>query len=353
MIPKQIRTIINARRNYRISKAAFSENLPLLSRFPINLSLEEKREVDSVWSIFPVKSEWNYMYHSTFKSLYGFDKHFVPSCCYYPYILRSLNRTKEYEILEHKGLSQLYLHDIPQPYTPLRIINGIAYDCDYKPLKNYAFIDYLLDINKSQELIVKQAKDTCCGLNIKFIPIGSTQSAIRNILNEFNTDIIVQTIIKQSPVTALLNPTSVNTFRISTLNLNGYISPVSVMIKAGSKGHKVDNVGGGNGGALVGVAEDGYVSQKGFSSVGELVKTPLLPKVNISEIKDFAVMCHNKLPHIGVVGWDIALDEENKPLMIEANLHWSGITGEQIVSGPFFGERTGEVISYITRNRFW
>lgn len=333
------------------SKAAVEQNKPLISRFPINLTLDEKKEIDDIWGFFPVKREWNYMYASTFKATRGFDRRFVPSCCCYPYIIRALNRTKEYEILEHKGLTSLYLKDIRQPFAPLRSIHGVYYDADFKPLKDDVWVDYLADINSKEELIVKQAVDSSCGKNIQFIPIGSSRRTISEVLRGYKEDVVVQTILKQSASTSILNPTSVNTFRVSTLNLNGHISVVSILIKAGGKGNKVDNIGGGHGGIMTGVNDDGRIITESFNAIGEPVKLQFdeIPKYDISKLKEFAINAHRRLPQLGLVGWDIALDEEDQPVMIEANMHWPGITIEQLVGGPFFADRTDEVLQYVRR----
>lgn len=335
--------------SYRQSKAAVKENNALLSRFPINLTRKEMNEVDSMWGFFPVSRKWIYQYASTFKATRGFDKRYVPSCCCYPYIIRSLNHTKDYEILEHKGLTNLYLKDIRQPFAPLRSIYGVYYDSDFRMLSNNECVDYLSEINKTEELIVKPATHSSCGRNISFIPADSSKQTIKEILSIYNIDIVIQTLVKQSHKTAILNPTSVNTFRISTLNLNGNISVVSALIKAGGKGNRVDNVGGGHGGLMVGLNSSGSIITESFSAIGESVEIAIndIPQFNISKINNFAINACKMFPQLGLVGWDIALDENDEPIMIEANLHWPGITVEQLVGGPFFSERTDEVLEFV------
>ena len=52
------------------------------------------------------------------------------------------------------------------------------------------------------------------------------------------------------------------------------------------------------------------------------------------------------IPNIGIVGWDVALDSNDNPLLIEVNIGGPGILYEQLCTGPIFGERTQEVIEY-------
>ena len=40
----------------------------------------------------------------------------------------------------------------------------------------------------------------------------------------------------------------------------------------------------------------------------------------------------------GVIGWDILIDKNNHPRIIEANLTTPGLIGEQLASGDFFKE---------------
>lgn len=51
-----------------------------------------------------------------------------------------------------------------------------------------------------------------------------------------------------------------------------------------------------------------------------------------------------------MIGLDICLDENNEPVLIEVNLLEPGILYEQLCTGPIFGERTNEVLDYVTRN---
>ena len=48
-----------------------------------------------------------------------------------------------------------------------------------------------------------------------------------------------------------------------------------------------------------------------------------------------------------IVGWDIAIDEDENPILIEAKLNCPGITIEQACSGPIFGKFTSETIESI------
>lgn len=75
-----------------------------------------------------------------------------------------------------------------------------------------------------------------------------------------------------------------------------------------------------------------------------------LPEVKI--LMDFAVNAHRLyLPAMGQVAWDLALDENCEPILIEVNLGWPGVIFDQMANGkPLFGSRTEEIIEYVADN---
>lgn len=147
--------------------------------------------------------------------------------------------------------------------------------------------------------------------------------------------------------------------RITTLNINGKITAENRVIKIGAIGQNVDNIGSGSGGMMIGVNKDGVLNEFGLKVNGMSVTTKhdgqpfgKLRIPNFTEVIEFAEKCHSMIPSMGIVGWDIALDADDNPILIEANTYWPGITIEQLTSGPIFGNRTDEVIEYIrTWNR--
>ena len=54
-------------------------------------------------------------------------------------------------------------------------------------------------------------------------------------------------------------------------------------------------------------------------------------------------------PNIGVLGWDVCVDKNNKIIVIEVNVDYPGIAGEQFASGTFFKSRRNDIIDYLNR----
>lgn len=129
---------------------------------------------------------------------------------------------------------------------------------------------------------------------------------------------------------------------------------MSRCFKIGAQGSKVDNIGAG--GAMVGIDSTGHFYEKGFLMNGQVVTEfngIQLKGVAIQgykKVEELALNLHSKIAHIHIIGWDIALDIEDEPVLIEANATWPGITIEQLCTGPIFGSRTHEVIEYCKAN---
>ena len=50
-----------------------------------------------------------------------------------------------------------------------------------------------------------------------------------------------------------------------------------------------------------------------------------------------ALKAHESMPMLGIIGWDITIDSNNKPVFIEWNLRGIGMYHSQLTMGPLFG----------------
>ncbi len=56
---------------------------------------------------------------------------------------------------------------------------------------------------------------------------------------------------------------------------------------------------------------------------------------------------HPLIPHFRLVSWDIAIDNEGEPVLIEANMRKGGINLNQFNNGPLFGDLTERVLDEV------
>lgn len=60
-----------------------------------------------------------------------------------------------------------------------------------------------------------------------------------------------------------------------------------------------------------------------------------------------AVKLHSAIPQVGVINWNLILDEEGMPVLIEANTFGGGIWLFQMAHGKgIFGKRTDEILQW-------
>ena len=334
----------------RGSKAFFQE---FLSKELEKLTMEEKQIIEIHWGKIIPKTKLGFEAYRIYKTFYGFNVQFVPEAYFYPYILRSLNPTQDYISFSHKGLIDIIFKDLSTPKTLLYKIGSQILGNNYNGVSETQILHIIS--NNTNGLILKPTKNTNSGQGIMFIEPATHTHKIYEVLNSFKGDWVLQEIVQQSSFTSQFNPTSLNTFRVITLYLNNVCSICCTILKLGAKGKRVDN--GVQGAQWIDIDKEGRLAPTGHTLDGSEwkahnnieFKNKIVP--NIEKLRLFAIEAHKRLPGVGIVGWDIALDSSNEPVLIEGNLWWPSVSYPQLLSAkPFFGERTEEVINYVRSN---
>lgn len=268
------------------------------------------------------------------------------------FLQQKVNPFKLVAALENKAMIDVYAPEIPFPVCFFKCISGIIWKDAQVVEKGLASVaEYLLD-NHIDKFIVKPTTDTGCGKGVVLIDkekqnVG--KDYLIDLLQSYGTDYAIQEVIQQNQITKALNPTSVNCCRVTTLWLGGRFD-YSTILKFGKKGSSVDNW---NSGYLVGVSKDGAVNQDAFDSrLNKVSVTDCGVKFGGLQLPIFEdmVAClkrwHLKyFPHVGIVGWDVIVDNQNQIRVIETNLWNTGIVGEQFCSGTFFKPHRDAIVN--------
>ena len=316
------------------------------------LSVYEKKSIKELWgSIIPHPMSIGYSFYEMIKASGRFAPEYLPSAYYMPYVYEALNDVAGLKVLGHKALQPILFKDCRQPRNILSKISGIFYDEKFNPVD----IDLALEILKreSTDMIIKPASESSMGRGIGLIKSNSNKD-VEGLLSL--SDFVIQEKVSQSSILSNLNPTSLNCIRITTLNINNRVTAVNTAIKIGAKGSIVDNIGSGSGGMMIGVSENGILKGYGYHVDGTLVRSGDIVDFagikipNFEDAIDMTCKMHRFIPSMGIIGWDIALDSQDRPVLIEANSFWPGITIEQVAAGPIFGDRTHEVVEFIEKN---
>ncbi len=142
--------------------------------------------------------------------------------------------------------------------------------------------------------------------------------------------VLLETFIRQHPAMAALNPTSVNTIRLIAARKNDDICLIGGGLRVGGAGQFVDNYH--NGGVAYPLdLETGIVTGRGYDHEGRpVLRHPttghIMPGFAVPHWAQVLETVHRAatiLPHIGYVGWDIAVTEDGAEL-IEGNVNYPG-----------------------------
>ena len=319
----------------------------------VPLSKAEKSIIRYKWGGVITYYSRGYNFFSGIKAISGFNPDYVPSCYFFPYIEGKLNPASHKYLLAHKSLTEkIYGSGISHPVTLVRTYGGLIMDHDYNPITKQEAIDIIS--RASRPLLYKPSAGSEQGAGIRLIfPDDIKEISSIVSLSGNGCDYVIQELVEQSEDTKIFNPSSLNCFRITTLNLNGRVTVGSIALKCGPEKSVVDNIGSGKRGVIVGVSENGDVSANGFYGNGETavshngVKFDGKKIKNISKVISAAKELHRYVESCKIIGWDIALDSEEKPVLIEGNTVYPGISLEQMCSGPIFQDRTDEVIDFL------
>ena len=289
-----------------------------------------------------------------YKKEHGFDPYYI--CDFqYSYILDRFNPSERVVGLTNKALYDVYFPNIRFPKSYLKCIRGNFYSESMELLSLDDAIDYLGGLG-IDEFVIKPSIDSAGGKGVRRLylsNIKNKRNELIDLFRQYNENFIIQEPINQHRTLSQLNPTSLNTCRVTTVFIKDRIS-TSTIIKIGKKGAFVDNW---NNGYLVGVDNNGMLHDVGYDNKlrkvfqtdsGITFGKTIIPNYNnlIESIKDY----HKRyLPQCGIVGWDTTIDSRGQIIVIEANTFTPGVTGEQLCSGTFFKNHAEVICSSINK----
>lgn len=314
------------------------------------LTEEEVSLIKDRWKGVKVSFKDGLWGFAAFKYNISFSPEYVPMCYFYPWLVRVLNPIDASRIFSNKGMTYVYFKNVKQPQLIVRRLNGTYIDASGNMISRDEAV--LIIASYNEECLFKLSYGSCCGKSIQKLQPLSNPELIEKTIDSYIGDFVVQSSLTQSPITAKFNPTSLNTFRISTLLLNGKFSVCTAMLRFGAPGSVVDNVGAG--GACVGINNDGTLMPYGYKKGGDKIeswnnvvfKGSIIP--NFEKVIDAAKCAHLNIPQCAFVGWDLAIDENGDINLIEANIDAPGLFFEQLANArPAFGDRFDEVINFI------
>lgn len=361
IIKRALRRAIGIYAQKKIRNERFYESVLITKDLPDNfscpLSNDEKEEIFKVWGM---KDEQLYKEFEIFKFFGGFDVRYLTHYVYLPSLAHKLNNYKYTRLLEHKSLlGRLCNSTLKFPKCLVRVLDGEYYNDKMCQISKEEAVNEIAEVGV---IIVKDSTESSGGRSIEKIDIGSLdktsrEARIQQIFEERKYDFVIQECIKQHSSMARFNPTSINTLRVTSLYLNGKFTALSTTLRFGKKGSIVDNLGAG--GVIVGVNHDGHLKDYGYdikynkyAEYNDIIFKDTIIEQIPSILKQIEYNHINNFSLCKLIGWDICINENNEPIIIEINSSQPGVTGQQLCSGPIFGDRFEEVMEYCNNKKF-
>ena len=251
----------------------------------------------------------------------------------------------------NKCYFSLFFHGCLVPYTIAKRINGVYMDDNFNLLQLNQVIDLCMN---EREIVIKPALDSGGGRNITFYTRknGENPKKIENLISRYQSDFVIQRRLVQHEELSKINATSLNTVRVQSFLFHGKVYILSFLLRCGQKGATVDNLS--RGGISVTIDQFGRFFPIGYDDLGNQYKKH--PGGYVFEGKsmpgfDKIIECvkklHPRFPNFGFIGWDIAVNEDCEPVIVEFNLIDTCIHAGQIANGPLFQELTDEVLDEV------
>jgi hypothetical protein len=296
------------------------------------------------WNQYTNKFDINFTRYYT--SINGnFDPKYIPDDLYYHVIEPRLN-DEYYYPFAHKAYTPL-LFDCKKAENIISKQNGVYLDKHFRVISEGEAISLCLDAGS---VIVKPSIDTYGGHSIRKV---ENCHEIKKVFNDFgNNPFIAQKLIKQHQKLSEIHASSVNTIRIMTLLIHNEIHALKPVLRMGVDNKSVDNAS--SGGLFCGILPDGCLKPYALSVKGaKYDKHPqgynfencVVP--SIDKAISMVIKQAERFPMFRLIAWDIAIDEDAEPVLVEANLVQGGLEIMQFAHGPIFGDFTDDVLREI------
>lgn len=275
---------------------------------------------------------------------------YIPTSIYNSEIIWRMNKWQFRHAYADKGFYDTLFYDINRPQTIVKNVNGYYYD-GLRPLTEAEAFEKCRNLKGA---IIKPSLGGTWGIGVKLIQsndgvVTNMNCSVKDLLSSYKQSFIIQERLEQHPDMAKLNPTSLNTIRVMTYRRGGEIVVLYAVIRIGRKDQVVDNETAGGIKADIDI-QTGRI--KGSAIGGP--KESLMPVTDVGTPTDgFQIPCfdkimdvvkemHYRLPYFRIIGWDMSVDKEGKPSLIEWN---RAAELSQVAHGPAFGDFTEEILA--------
>jgi len=360
----------NSVSNLRLLTTRLAEDVAIVRKRKLYADVvwtkEQQEEFDRYWIQNYGKKIPN-MWHKLYQHYtHRFNVEYIPEKLYTTKIEPFLNPYFQAYEYQNKGILELLISDkiagiARCPKTYVVGDNGILYGENRNVIEKTGALAILKDAG---DVVIKPTKDSSSGKNICILNLKNgkdlkTGQDLETILNQYQDgNFIAQEKLKPSEKLAKIYPKSINTFRVITYTVDGEVYTAPIVLRIGVSGNEVDNIHAG--GLCIHVDDNGILSKEAFQ-LGYGTKDIRFSKhpdsglvfdgYRIDEIPSIikaVKIAHGCMVGLGIISWDVTLDLDNIPVIIEANIVGQSVWFPQIVSGEaIFEEHTMKILQKV------
>ena len=222
----------------------------------------------------------------------------------------------------------------------LLFINGLFYNMDLELVEKDIVYTFLSEYD--DEIVIKEEG----GWGGEQVRVINSSDFNVSELNKWK-NYVIQPFVRQYKVLNDLYPHSVNTFRVNTfIRKNGCIDVMSVWLRFGGNGRRVDNLTSGGGylyfhlngkpekmsyNIFTGIEEGDRHKETGY--IFSDIEIPMFNK-----LLDACITAHKKYTYVRYIGWDVCIDSSGKPKLLEWNSNNPLFTHPDAKFGPLWYE---------------
>lgn len=275
---------------------------------------------------------------------------YIPASIYNSEIIHRFNKFQFRHAYVDKGFYDTLFPDFNRPKTIIKNVNGYYYD-DHHPISAAEAVERCSNL---KEAIIKPSLGGTWGEGVRLVQsangvVTNMNTSVKALFDSYKQSFIVQERLEQHPDMGKLNPTSLNTIRVMSYRRGDEIIILYAVIRIGRNGQVIDNETAGGIKADIDLST-GKIKGVAFGNA----KEKLMPKTDVGTVLDgFQIPCfneiidmvkamHYQLPYFNMVGWDMSIDKDGKPALVEWN---RAAELSQVAHGPAFGDLTEEILA--------
>ncbi len=320
------------------------------SKEPVpQLTSEQETEIRKYWAKYgiDISLEWHRLLYAKTGMV---RPDFVPEPVFHYDIKKYMNNHTFAEVWGDKCYIDHFIRDVQTVKSVIRNVNGRFLNEKFEVIT----VEEAQKIaDEYEKLVIKPSTYTDTGKGVKLL---KAPFDIKKLYKDYKKNFVIQLPLTQHKEISQLNSSSVNTIRVNSVLFDNEAHVMSAFIKVGQPGAFADNHGHDR--YFIGITPDGKFNNyainhdlQKFNRIPSGYDFAGKPVPNFDKVCKAIEKAHKCIPHFGFAFWDVCINENGEPVIVEVNLRYPDATIPQVAYGPFLGEYTDRIMKYISKRK--